>query len=139
MEFGKILGEVSGNRIRIKLRTGEEFMASMMVTGTTPVPSEKWITDNKDNFLAIVEFEGNQMFPIPVLVGFYPVEGADSSVFNSFERLLTVMEKLTDQLIKAKVNTSIGPQPFLPDTIQVLNEVKQEMKKISENILPIKL
>lgn len=135
----KITGEVSGNLIRVRLRTGEEFMATMMVSGFSPAPSAQWITDNKDNFLAVTEFEGKEITPIPIVLGFYPVKGADSVEYNSVEKLLKVATSLVEQLTKAKVNTQIGPQPFLPDSVEVFKGLKNDLDEIGKSIYNIKL
>lgn len=139
IEFGKITGEVDGNLVQVRLRMGESFFAPMAVVGTdVSVPSEEWISANKDNFLALVSYE-KDIYESPIIVGFYPVKGADSSSYNTTERLLAMVTKLVEQLLKAKVNTLLGPQPFMVDTLQVLNEVKTELAEIKKLILPIKL
>lgn len=139
IEFGKITGEVDNNLLQVKMRTGESLYAPMAVVGTdVSIPSEDWVKENKDNFLALVTYEKDM--PIsPIIIGFYPVKGADSSVYNTAERLLAVVTKLLEQLLKAKVNTQIGPQPFMPDTIQVFNDIKKELEDITKLILPVKL
>lgn len=139
IEFGKITGNVDNNRIQVKLRTGECLYAPMTVVGTdVTIPSEKWIKDNKDNFLALVTYE-KDIYISPMIIGFYPVKGADSAEYNTKERMLEMFMKLIEQLLKAKVNTQIGPQPFMPDTIQVFNDIKKELDKIKELILNVKL
>ena len=139
IEFGKITGEVSNNMIQVRMRTGESLFAPMAVVGTNvSLPSQEWITNNKDNFLALVTYE-KDMFISPMIIGFYPVQGSDSSAFNTTERLLAMVYKLLEQLLKAKVNTQIGPQPFMPDTVKVFNEIKVELDEIKKLILPLKL
>jgi hypothetical protein len=138
IEFGKITGEVEGNFIQVKLRTGECLFAPVTIVGTdVSLPSEDWITANKDNFLALVTYE-KDMYISPMVIGFYPVKGADSSSYNTTERLLAMVTKLIEQLLKAKVNTMLGPQPFMPDSMQVFTEIKQELDEISKLILPLK-
>ena len=138
IEFGKITGEVEGNFIQVKLRTGEFLFAPVTIVGTdVSLPSEDWITANKDNFLALVTYE-KDMYISPMVIGFYPVKGADSSSYNTTERLLAMVTKLIEQLLKAKVNTMLGPQPFMPDSMQVFTEIKQELDEISKLILPLK-
>lgn len=139
IEFGKITGEVEGNLMQVKMRTGEHLFAPLTVIGTdASIPSEQWVKDNKDNFLALVAYE-KDMYISPMIIGFYPVKGADSSSYNTTERLLAMVTKLIEQLLKAKVNTQIGPQPFMSDTIQVLNDIKEELDEIAKLILPVKL
>lgn len=139
IEFGKITGEVENNLIQVKMRTGESLFAPLTVIGTdVSLPSEDWIIANKDNFLALVTYE-KDMYISPMIIGFYPVKGADSKTYNTFERLFEMFYKLIEQLLKAKVNTQIGPQPFMPDTIQVFNDVKRELDEIKKLILPLKL
>lgn len=138
IEFGKITGEIEGNLIQVTLRTGESLFAPLVVTGIeTPIPSEKWILDNKNNFLALVTYE-KDMYISPMIIGFYPVSGADSSAYNVTERLLSVMGSLIEQLLKAKVNTFLGPQPFMVDTIQVFNNLKKELDEIGKLLEPLK-
>ena len=137
MELTKITGEMDGNSIEVRMSTGEGFFAPIVPMGTNvSIPSEKWISENKDSFLAIVEFEGDSMLS-PMVIGFYPVKGAKSESFNTTERLLKVTTTLLEQLLKAKVNTMIGPQPFMPDSIQVFNDLKTELDEIKSLILPI--
>lgn len=139
IEFGKITGEVEGNLIQVKMRTGENLFAPITVMGTdVSVPSEQWIRSNKDKFLALVTYEKDMLIS-PMIIGFYPVKGADSEVYNTSERVLAVAIKLIEQLLRAKVNTSIGPQPFMPDTIKVFNELKSELDDIKKLILTVKL
>lgn len=139
IEFGKITGEVEGNLMQVKMRTGEHLFAPLTVIGTdASIPSEQWVKDNKDNFLALVAYE-KDMYISPMIIGFYLVKGADSSSYNTTERLLAMVTKLIEQLLKAKVNTQIGPQPFMSDTIQVLNDIKEELDEIAKLILPVKL
>lgn len=139
IEFGKITGEVDNNLLQVKMRTGENLFAPMVVMGTdVSVPSKDWITENKDKFLALVAYEKN-MYTSPMIIGFYPVKGAESSTYNTTERLLAMAIKLVDQLLKAKVNTQLGPQPFMPNTIQVFKDIKEELDEIKKLILPIKL
>ena len=139
IEFGKITGEVDNNLIQVKMRTGESLFAPLTIIGTdVSIPSKDWIIANKDNFLALVTYEKN-MYISPMIIGFYPVKGADSSSYNTSERLLITVIELIEQLLKAKVNTQIGPQPFMPDTIQVFNNINKELDEIKKLILPIKL
>lgn len=139
IEFGKITGEVDNNLIQVKMRTGECLFAPITVIGTdVSIPSEDWITSNKDNFLALVAYE-KDMYISPMIIGFYPVKGADSSSYNTTERLLAAATRLLEQLLKAKVNTMLGPQPFMPDTIKVFTDIKSELDEISKLILPLKL
>ena len=139
IEFGKITGEVKDSYIQVRLRTGECLFAPIAVVGTSvTVPSDKWVTNNKDNFLALVSYE-KDMYISPIIIGFYPVKGASSSEYNTVERIIAEFEKLVSQLLKAKVNTQIGPQPFMQDTIKVLSEVKDELKNISDDVLKLNL
>lgn len=139
IEFAKITGEVENNHIMVQIRTQETFLAPIAVMGTdVSVPSEDWIKNNKDKFLALVAYE-KDIPENPFIIGFYPVRGADSSEYNTTERLLAMVLKLVEQLINAKVNTFLGPQPFMQDTIQVLNDIKDELNNISDLILPLKL
>ena len=146
IEFAKILGETTDNKIRIKLRTGEEFSASTIVLGNSlSLPSSKWVEGNKNNFLAIVAVTGVRPYevetisPVVIIIGFYPVTGADSTKYDLFERLLEQVTKLSDQLSKAKVNTSIGPQPFMPDSMKVFTDTKTALDDIAKEIMTLKL
>lgn len=139
IEFAKITGEMDGHRIQVTMRTGESLYAPITVMGTdVSVPSKEWFATNKDNFMALVTYEKDILLS-PMVIGFFPVAGADSSSYNTTERLLSATLQLLEQLLKAKVNTMIGPQPFMPDTIQVFTTMKQELEEIQKLILPLKL
>lgn len=139
IEFAKITGEMDGHRIQVTMRTGESLYAPITVMGTdVSIPSKEWFAANKDNFMALVTYEKDILLS-PMVIGFFPVMGADSSSYNTTERLLSATLQLLEQLLKAKVNTMIGPQPFMPDTIQVFTTIKQELEEIQKLILPLKL
>lgn len=138
IEFGKIL-DLDKNYLRVQLRTGERIYAPIVTMGANvSLPSEKWVQSNKDNFLALVAYEKG-IWENPMIIGFYPVKGGESKSYNTHERLLAMVVKLIEQLLKAKVNTQIGPQPFMQDTIKVFNEIKSELDEIDKLILPLKL
>ena len=137
IEFAKITGDTLDTKIEVTMRTGESLYAPMAVTGLgTPLPSSEWIKTNKDNFLALVTFE-KDLWMNPIVIGFYPVKGAKSEKYGVLERLLTATITLLDKLVNGKINTSIGPQPFMPDTLMAFNDIKKELEEISELILPI--
>lgn len=139
IEFAKITGKLDNNLLQVRMRTGEQLYAPIVTVGTNvSLPSEKWILDNKDNFLALVTYE-KDLYISPMIIGFYPVKGADSQSYNTTERLITVMEKLIEQLSKAKVNTQLGPQTFMPDTLVVLDELSEDVNSIKSLINPLKL
>ena len=136
IEFAKFTGKTKDNRYQIRLRTGEHVYAPIFVSGIdSPAPSDKWIQDNKDSFLALLSREGSTNH---VIIGFYPVKSADSEKYNVFERLLEVNIELIEQLLIAKTNTGIGPMPFMPETIKKLKELKTSLSEITELIKPIK-
>lgn len=137
--FGKITGEIDSDTfLEVTLKNGESVYAAMTIpTGTSlSLPSKDWIDANKDKFLALVSFEGD-IYNKAFIVGFYPIKGAKSEEYNTFEKLIEVLYKLIDQLSKAKTNTQIGPQPFLPDTLQVFMQLKQDIDKYKKDILPL--
>lgn len=139
IEFGKITGEMEGNYMEVRMRTGECLFAPITTVGNSvSLPSEDWVKEHKDSFLALVAFE-KDILENPIILGFYPVKGANSTSYNTVERLLSALMTLLDQLLKAKVNTMMGPQPFMPDTIKVFNDVKTELENIKQLILPLKL
>lgn len=44
-------------------------------------------------------------------------------------------EELIDILLSAKTNTALGPQPFLPDTLEKLNQLKEKLpESLSQKI-----
>lgn len=136
IEFAKFTGKTDGTLYQIKLRTGEHVYSPIAVAGIdAPAPSEKWIKDNKDSFLALLSQESKSN---PIIIGFYPVKGAESEKYNVFEQLLEVNKVLVEQLLKAKINTSLGPMPFMPDTIKKLTEIKKSLADIEELIKPIR-
>ena len=121
------------------MRTGESLFAPLTVIGTdVSIPSEDWITANKDNFLALVTYE-KDMYISPMIIGFYPVKGASSSEYNTFEKVIVILEKLLEQLSKARINTQIGPQQFMPDTLMVLKQLTQDLAIDKSDINQIKL
>ena len=134
IELAKITGETEGRLMEVRLKTGEAFYAPIITLGTdVTLPSDDWISENKDKFLALVDYEDG--LPIsPIVVGFLPTDRAESSEYNTLERLLKVVTDLTEQLLKAKVNTQIGPQPFMVDTINVFNQLSNELKDIKKLI-----
>lgn len=139
IDFAKITGEMDGNRIEVRMPTGEHLFSPIMLNGTAVTfPSEEWIKNNKDNFLAVISYEGSRCYDSMVL-GFYPVKGADSTSYNTTDRMFKMLVKLVDQLLKAKTNTQIGPQPFMADTIQVLNEIKKELEEVGKLMLDFKI
>lgn len=139
MEFAKITGKMEGHKIQVTFRTGESLYAPLTIIGNdVTVPSQEWIDSNKDAFLALVDFEKG-MTIAPIILGFYPVKGASSETYNVTERLLAMNYTLIEQLLKAKTNTMIGPQPFMPDTIQVFTDLKKELDEIKKLIQPLNL
>ena len=139
IEFGKITGDTDNNLIEVRMRTGECLYAPIAVVGTdVTIPSAEWITAHKDSFLALVTFE-KDIYANPIIIGFYPTKGADSSKYNTTEKLITILEKLLTQLGKTKVNTQIGPQQFMPDTLMVLEQLSDELKTAKQDINQIKL
>lgn len=134
IELAKITGKVDGRKLQVRLKTGESFYAPVITLGTdVTLPSDTWINENKDKFLALVDYEDG-LFISPIIVGFLPTDKADSSKYNTLERLLKVVTDLMEQLLKAKVNTQIGPQPFMVDTINVFNQLKTELQDIKKLI-----
>ena len=139
IEFGKITGKVDGTKIQVKFRQGECLYAPIVTIGVgISLPSEKWIKDNKDSFLALVAFEKN-LPENPAVIGFYPVKGAKSEDYSVTEKTLKVLLTLIEKLMNGKVNTQLGPQPFMPDTQQALSQLKQDVKDIQELINPVDL
>lgn len=139
IEFAKITGEMDGNLIQVTMRTGESLFAPIAIMGTdVTIPSLEWVKRNKDSFLALVTYE-NDMKISPFVIGFFPVKGAKSESYNSVEKLLEVTLKLVEQLLKAKVNTMLGPQPFLMDTLTTLNSLKSDLENISKDIYKLNL
>lgn len=138
IEFAKITGEMDGTNLQVRMRTGEHLYAPIVVSGVgATLPSKEWIDANKDSFLALVTYEGDTFYD-PMVIGFFPVKGADSSEYNTTDRVYKMFVKLIEQLLKAKVNTQIGPQPFMPDTIQVFNDIKTELDEIGKLMLTLK-
>lgn len=139
IEFGKITGEVDNNLLQVKMRTGESLFAPMAVMGTdVTVPSEKWVLRNKDNFLALVAYE-KDMYISPMIIGFYPVSGAKSEEYNTVEKLIEAVKSLIDILNNAKVNTQLGPQKFMPDTLLKLEDLTESINTFQQDINAIDL
>lgn len=134
IDYAKLTGEIhtDGIRYEVKMATGESLYAPLVVSGNlTTIPTKDWVTANKDSFLAVIGYQGGTYYD-PFIIGFIPVKGADSSKYNLWERLFANYEKLVNQLLEAKVNTQIGPQPFMADTIGKLQEMKQENEEIKK-------
>lgn len=139
IEFGKITGNMEGNLYQVMLREGECLYAPIAVMGNNvSAPSEKWVQANKDKFLALVTYE-KDIFESPVIVGFFPVKGAKSEEYNVHERLVYLITRLVKQLQRTKINTQLGPQQFMPDTIYVLEEIENGLKEIDEDTNKLEL
>ena len=139
VEFGKMTGKVDGTRVQVRLRQGEHLYAPLSTVGSgVALPSDKWIRDNKDNFLALVAFE-KDLLENPTIIGFYPVKGAKSEEYSVTERLLKATTDLVEKLMSGKITTQLGPQGFMPDTMQALQQIKQELLDIKELIKPVDL
>lgn len=138
IEFAKITGEMEGTNIQVRMRTGECLFAPMVVLGVgATLPTQEWIDLYKDDFLAMVSYEGETFYD-PMVIGFFPVKGADSTKHNTTHRTFMMLTKLVEQLLKAKVNTQLGPQPFMVDSLKVFNEIKDELASIEKLMLNIK-
>ena len=136
-DFVKIIGDIDGSSLRVRLPTGEEMFAPMVTSLGLPLPSQKWIDNNKDSFLAILQYQEN-LNPEPIVVGFYPVKGAESDKFSIFERLLKVNLEVIELLAVARIATQLGPQPFMADSQEKIVNIKKEIQELIENVLPIK-
>lgn len=131
--FGKLTGKTLGNKAEVELVTLEHYWLPMLAHGVnSPLPSDKWIEENKDNFLAVVFIGGGRN--VDCVLGFHPVKGAVSAEYNVQERLIQAVKDLTETLKNATVNTSLGPQKFLPDTIMKFTELNTELESISSLI-----
>lgn len=62
-------------------------------------------------------------------------ESAQSAVLG--QTLVQKLETILDILQNAKVNTSIGPQPFLPNTITDLLNVESELEEVLSEVITI--
>ena len=130
IDFAKITGEMEGHRLKIKMPTGESLFAPLLVHGnSTSLPSQVWINENKDNFLAVVTYEGTRCYD-SMIIGFYPVKGADSTKYDVTERLLELVMELVEKLSEAKVNTMMGSQPFMPNTLVYLESIHERLNII---------
>ena len=130
MEFGKITGVLEGTKLQVQLRDKTYLYAPISVMGmNVTLPSAQWVIANKDSFLALVAYEDDQLTH-PLIVGFYPVKGADSEQYNVTEQLIAVVDKLIQAIIEAKTSTQLGPMPFMPDTQTKLAQEKTNLQKI---------
>ena len=137
IEFYRLTGKSDGDRIQVKARTGEEMYAPMFNVGTsTSVPTQKWLLENKDNFIALVSYERDS-FSRPLIIGFYPVKGAKSSDFDLMLKVMNLFDNLLEHLLQAKTNTMMGPQMFFPDTIQKIQETKVKLEELKQERLEI--
>jgi len=134
IDFAKITGEVEGHRLEVQMPTGEHLYAPLLVHGnSTSFPSKEWINANKDNFLAVITYEGSRCYDSMIL-GFYPVKGADSKKYDVTEQLLDLVVELVEKLYEAKVNTQIGPQTFMPNTLIYLDNIHTQLQEIQKLI-----
>lgn len=107
IEFYRLTGKSDGDRIQVKARTGEEMYAPMINVGTsTSVPTQKWLLENKDNFIALVSYERDS-FSRPLIIGFYPVKGAKSSDFDLMLKVMNLFDNLLEHLLQAKTKLVI--------------------------------
>ena len=74
-----------------------------------------------------------------MIIGFYPVKGATSKDYDVTEKLLKLVTDLVEELQKARINTQLGPQKFLPDTQMELKSMKSTLDEISASINSLKL
>lgn len=141
MEYAKLTGKTlkgKPNFWQVQFREGYNMYAPFPSGVGIIVPSEEWLKSNKANFIALIDFEkGNRERPI--IMGLLPIAGATSETYNVIERILVVNKELLKQLQKAKVNTQIGPQQFMPDTQQVLSDLSTELDEIEKQILKVSL
>jgi hypothetical protein len=136
-EFAKLTDEMEGDYVKCVMRTGEAIYAPMINIGTASfMPSKKWLTANKDNFIALITYERNY-YSNPLIIGFYPVKDAKMDSFNTLYMIEELLFKLVEQLGKAKINTQLGPQQFMPDTLVVLDEIKQSLTDTMSNVLKL--
>ena len=127
-EFAKLTDEMEGDYVKCVMRTGEAIYAPMINIGTASfMPSKKWLTANKDNFIALITYERN----------YYSIKGAKMDSFNTLYMIEELLFKLVEQLGKAKINTQLGPQQFMPDTLVVLDEIKQSLTDTMSNVLKL--
>lgn len=135
VEFAKLTGNTHKGYVEVRMRAGECVYAGLVNQGTSSLqPSKEWIANNKDKFLAVIMYEGERCYT-PLITGFLPIEGAVTSDYNTAYKIYLVLVELIEQLLKAKVNTSIGPQPFMTDTIKVLNSLKTKLEEVKKLIL----
>ncbi len=140
LEYAQITGEIGDTKylFQVKMATGETLFAPLLVQGgTTAIPSKDWIDANKDKFLAVIGFTGED-YNEPFIMGFLPVKGVDTSSANILERILNNTGKLLDLLKEGKVNTQMGPQPFMTDTQAKIKQCKDENDEILKLIQSVK-
>ena len=139
IEFAKITGKTEKpNLIEVKMRTGECLYAPLITVGiNVSIPSDTWISANKDNFLALVTFV-DDLGQNPAVIGFYPVKGADSTSYNLTERMIEKFKELLDKLGQAKVLTQLGPRQFMPDTLLDLQKMSMEIDTMMQEVNTLK-
>lgn len=138
IEFMKLTGKVEEDYLEVRCRTGETLLAPMMNVGTsTSLPTEIWVGENRDNFIAIVSYE-HDSYNKPLVLGFLPVKGAKSEDFDVIFQLMNLMDGLLELLLSVKTNTMLGPQPFFPDNITKVQEIKLYLQSIKERRLNLK-
>lgn len=135
IEFAKITGEMEGNNLQVQMKTGECLYAPMIIVGnSTSLPSDEWIKSNKDSFLALITYEGDTYYD-PMVLGFYPVKGSNSEAYDVTERVLEQLIILVEKLYTARVNTQLGPQTFMPNTLVYLDNIYESLLDVQDTIL----
>lgn len=132
IEYAKIQNFEDG-KIRVKMPMGETILAPVIVGANVVTPSSDWIENNKSNYLAVVSYQGSSNC-YPLILGFLPLKSSSSETNNVVERMLKLQMDIIDLLINAKVNTQIGPQPFMADVLSKLNNYKSETEEIKKLI-----
>ena len=135
IEFAKITGETDENYIRVKVRTGEEFLAPMAVIGnSSAIPSEKWINDNKDKFLALIAYE-KDILSNPIVIGFYPIKSSDARDYDVLYQVIDALSTLIKELQSVKTTTLLGPQTFFADSLIKIKKIETTIESIKTQCL----
>lgn len=134
MEYVKLTGDMDKEYVQVVLPSGINFYAPVVTMGTTvTAPSARWINENKNKVLAIVDYIKDD-YDKPIIIGFKYLEGADTHSTNSFENLLFQVRMLVTALSESTIMTSSGAQPFMPETRDNLAVISEELTTISNQI-----
>lgn len=114
-----------------------EAFANKQVRGIKTKAGHQIIVDDSNEDIKIITPSG-MTFHISDVIHLGSAEGESSQPAVLGDTEQEKWETLLDILLAAKINTQLGPQPFLPNTLLDLNELKISVPEIKSNFVTIK-